>query len=354
VEGWIFELGISSEEKSRPSLIMPPEISVIIPVKNGGHLFEECLLSITATQVVSYEIIVVDDCSIDNTPKIARKYSHNVISLPQSVGPAHARNIGARAAQGDILFFIDSDVMIFSDTLQKIKNIFQDITIMAITGIQSENNRFKNFFSEYKNLWMRYTYLTLPQTVALFYTSSSAIRRKLFFESGGFNIGYRRPSVEDSDYGQTLDRMGYAVHLIKDLVVENAKPYSLSSILRTDFFRSADLSKLTLRNGLKRFFLNNKTSVPSSFVAGVILFLLTLPIIAATIFFPVIRIYSLFLFFLIVAYFLLLNRAFLLWAKSKKGGKFFLQALLFLSIDIPVIASGMCFGIIDYVKGRHY
>lgn len=334
--------------------MITPDISVIIPVKDAGAILEECLRAVKSNWGVSYEIIVVNDCSVDNSSDIACKHSCYVINLPQTLGPAFARNIAAGAAHGCILFFIDADVIIFPDTLQKINAIFRDPTIMAISGIQSEANRYKNFFSQYKNLWMRYTYLTLPQTVALFYTSCSAIRRELFLKSGGFNTGYHKPSVEDTDYGQKLARMGYNVHLIKNLEIEHAKKYSLSSILKTDFHRSGALLKLMFRNGIKHSFLKNKTSVPASFAIGVILFLCSIPIIFMAIFIPSVRIYSLPLVILIIVFFLFFNRAFLVWIKERKGILFSCKAVLFLSIDLPVITSGLCFGFISYIKGQRY
>lgn len=333
---------------------MSPEISVVIPVKNAGAVFDECLNALKTNHVTMHEIIVVDDCSTDNTPEIARKHSCHIITLPKTKGPANARNTGARAAQGDILFFIDSDIILPSDTLQKLKTTFQNPNIIAITGVQSENLRYKNFISQYKNLWMRYSYLQLPEMVALFYTSCAAIRRDFFLKSGGFDTGYRRPSVEDTDFGQKLEMMGYSVHLRPDIEVEHVKYYSLLQILKTDFYRSADLVKMTLRNRLSRFLRGNKTSVPATFMTGVLLFLSSIPLCLLYLFLSAMRPLCIIVYLVILGSFFFINRSFLFWLKSQRGWMFFLQSILFLLLDIPVVTAGIMWGVVDYMRGRHY
>jgi len=218
-----------------------------------------------------------------------KKNACHVISLPRSLGPANARNVGALQARGSFLFFTDSDIIIFHDTLHRLSNIFKDTKIIGITGILADEIRYSDFYSQYKNLWMRYTFLRLPDTISIFNTSCTAIRRNIFLKSGGFDISYSRPSVEDSDFARTLAKMGHVIHLRKDIEVEHVKHYTLSQILRTDYDRSSDLVKMTLRNGLKPFLSRKETSVPSTsvpstsvpstFFSGVCLFILTLPIL---------------------------------------------------------------------------
>ena len=331
---------------------MSPEISVVIPVKNAGAVFDECLNALRTNHVPVHEIIVVDDCSTDNTPEIARKHSCHIITLPKTTGPANARNTGARAAQGDILLFIDSDIILPSDTLQKLKTTFQNPNIIAITGVQSENLRYKNFISQYKNLWMRYSYLQLPEMVALFYTSCAAIRREIFLKSGGFDTGYRRPSVEDTDFGQKLEMMGYRVHLRPDIEVEHVKYYSLLQILKTDFYRSADF-KMTLRNRFKRFLRGNKTSVPATFITGVFFFSSTLLITLFVFFFPPYR-----------YLFLVLHRVctccsfffkFLsCLAEESQRVAIYDTVNFFFVLDIPIVALGIIFGFWEYLRGQKY
>lgn len=331
-----------------------PVISVIIPVKNAGSVFKESLSSITSNREADYEVIVIDDHSTDTSGAIARHYSCQVITLQESLGPAYARNIGAQAAKGEILLFIDSDIIVPPDTLRKVSLIFQDHSIIAIVGVLTEEIRFKNFCSQYKNLWMRYTYIRMPETVSLFYTSCAAIRREIFLKSGGFDPGYWRPSVEDTAFGQKLEMLGYKVHLRSDIEVEHVKYYSFLEILKTDFYRSADLLKMTLRNGLRKLLQSNTTSVPSAFMMGVPLFLSSIPLGLIYCFVPHGRLFSGLLFVLIFCVFLFLNRTFWFWLKSQRGLLFSLQMVFYLLLDIPIATVGIIYGIIDYARGRHY
>jgi glycosyltransferase involved in cell wall biosynthesis len=331
-----------------------PFISVIIPVKNAGAVFKECLVSVTSNHETDFEVIVVDDHSTDNSGELARQYACQVITLPRSFGPSRARNIGAQAAKGEILLFIDSDIIVSPDTLRKVRLIFQDRNIIAIVGVLSDEIRYKNFCSQYKNLWMRYTYIRMPETVSLFYTSGAAIRREIFLKSGGFDTNYTRPSVEDTDFAQKLDLMGYKAHLRRDIELEHVKYYSIFEIYKTDFYRAAGLLKMTLRNGFKRFLRRNKTSVPSTFIIGVFLFFSSVLISVIGFFSPLTRIFCFLYYLLFVLVVPFLFSSFLAWLTNCRGRWFMIRAMLFMFLDIPVVALGIIFGLLEYVRGKKY
>src|SRR5215212_9757160 len=91
-----------------------PMISFIVPAYNEEHELSGTLSAIRqaasdATQ--PYEVIVVDDASTDATPEIASAAGAKVVPINRR-HIAAARNAGARAAQGDYLFFIDADTRI--------------------------------------------------------------------------------------------------------------------------------------------------------------------------------------------------------------------------------------------------
>ena len=331
-----------------------PQISVIIPVKNGGGLFEDCLASVMKSKNADFEIVVVDDGSTDNSVETAKKYSCRLVELPASHGPSNARNEGVKTARGDILFFIDADVIIRPNTLRKISSIFEDKDVPAITGVLADEIKYDNFSSQFKNLWMRYTYLRMPDKVPLFYTSVAAIRKEIFEKTGGFDTGYQRPSVEDTDFGQKLEAMGYEVHLRRDIEVEHVNYYSLFKLLKTDFYRSADMLKLTLRNGLKRFMQGNNTSVPSSFIAGALLYFIAVLTVTAGLIFSSSGFFCFVLAVFLIIPIFLLNRPFLNWLKDQKGQLFSMTSLFFLFLDMPVVIMGIIFGAVHYLRGQKY
>src|SRR5437016_5417401 len=89
-------------------------ISFIIPAHNEEHELPATLAAVHAAASNAeqpYEIIVVDDASTDGTPEIASRAGAKVIRINRRQIAA-ARNAGARAAQGEYLFFVDADTRI--------------------------------------------------------------------------------------------------------------------------------------------------------------------------------------------------------------------------------------------------
>jgi len=83
-------------------------ISAIIPVHNGGENFRRSLSSLAETVPPPDEIIVVADGDTDGSFLVAEEFGAKALRLPVREGPAHARNLGAQEAHGDILFFMDA------------------------------------------------------------------------------------------------------------------------------------------------------------------------------------------------------------------------------------------------------
>ena len=254
-----------AEEKSPAA----PRISVVMPVYNAERTLAECLTWIFRSTFESFEVILVDDGSTDRSAAIAATFPVEIVPTQGRVGPAAGRNLGARAARGEILFFIDSDVMLRPDSLHNLAAAFEDDTLDAVCGVQTAEMRHQNLASQYKNLWMRWTYLRQTGPVPLFYTTAAAIRRAAFERVGGFDEGYATPNVEDTAFGQKLARVGLSVRVLAPLEVEHVKRYSLVGMLRTDFARAVSLTRLKLRN--RRHLSDNDTSVPTSYIASVAL-----------------------------------------------------------------------------------
>lgn len=98
-------------------------ISVVIPTFNREKLIERAVESVLNQSYNDIEIIVVDDCSTDNTHLIMEKYKNNkkvkYIKLKTNSGACRARNEGIRNASGDIIAFLDSDDEWHKDKLMK-------------------------------------------------------------------------------------------------------------------------------------------------------------------------------------------------------------------------------------------
>lgn len=102
-------------------------ISVIIPVYNVEEYLRECIDSVLSQTYENYEIILVDDGSIDNSGKICDEYAekNNKITAihKENGGPSQTRNIGLSVAKGEYIYFLDSDDYIVSETFEKLIKI---------------------------------------------------------------------------------------------------------------------------------------------------------------------------------------------------------------------------------------
>src|SRR3954447_25829313 len=87
-----------------------PSLSVVIPVHNGGRDFEHCLRRLRDSLQDEHELIVVDDGSTDGSGALAESLGAVVLRNAMPMGPASARNAGAKAASAPLIFFLDADV----------------------------------------------------------------------------------------------------------------------------------------------------------------------------------------------------------------------------------------------------
>ena len=186
-------------------------ISVVIPAHNAARTLGECLQAIRCSNYADYEVIVVDDASTDDTAQVAAEHGCHVTRSPENVGAARAKNLGASETTGDIVLFTDADILLQPDTLRLVAEDFKDPTVAAVVGLLGQRLRYDNFSSQFKNLWMHYTYTRLAagngaeRGVGVFFTSIAAIRRSVFLQMGGFDPNYRGASVtEDIEFGQRL------------------------------------------------------------------------------------------------------------------------------------------------------
>lgn len=240
-----------------------PLVSVIIPVYNATQHLSHCLAAIKRSSYAFYEIIVVDDCSSDESVEVARNNGALVLQLQSRSGPAAARNYGAEIAEGDFLLFIDSDVLVQQESLARVVGDFSDHTdIAAVFGSYDNDPSEKNFFSQYKNLLHHFVHQISSPEAVTFWAGCGAVRKEIFHAAGGFDKNkYSRPCIEDIELGFRLRNMGYRILLDKDLQVKHLKKWNFKSLLRTDIFnRAIPWTKLILESSEMVSDLNLKLS----------------------------------------------------------------------------------------------
>jgi len=107
------------------------KFSIIIPCYNAAFIIEKCLDSIAAQTYHDFEVILVDDCSSDNTIQILKDYQKksdiniHIQNLPQNSGPGKARNKGLEYAKGEYITFVDCDDYVEKDFLKKVAEIIE-------------------------------------------------------------------------------------------------------------------------------------------------------------------------------------------------------------------------------------
>lgn len=319
------------------------KLSLIIPVHNGGESFRRCMEGVSSAVSPECEIIVVADGESDGSWKIADAFGARTFTLPESMGPARARNSGARVANGEILFFIDADVVVKPETVRKVLSSFEEAPeIAALFGSYDDAPAAGNFLSQYKNLLHHFVHQTSREDAATFWSGCGAIRRDVFRRMGGFDEGYHRPSIEDVELGYRLKRAGYRIRLVKEIQVTHLKRWGVGSLLRTDFFcRALPWTVLILREGE---LLNDLNLTVSSRISTMSVFLLFLGL-AASIHFPVLLVFP--VMFSIVLVFL--NRELYRFFLKKRGVAFAVAALPWHWLYF--LYSGLAF-LIGYVRFR--
>ena len=287
----------------------------------------------------------------DRAYQIARQFPVTVLKNP-SRGVSAARNFGAKSAAGDILLFMDTDVILPPDALEQIVREIDSNRKDGAVGVQSKDLRYRNFCSRYKNHWMRYTYRRLSKDVHLFYTSCAAIRRDLFLETGGFDENYRRPDIEDTVFGAHLGQKQARISVLKDLEIEHAKGYTLVGVLKTDFKRSVSLVRYILRNWKRRSAGGiRRTSVPKRFMLGTMMMVLFWIGIAVS---PVYLLAGILgaLAALILMWFL--NASWLWYLFQEESAAFAVRSAVFLPFDVTSVLLGMTWGFVGFISGNEY
>lgn len=104
-------------------------VSIIMPSYNTAQFIKESINSVLAQTYTNWELIIVDDCSQDNTDEIITEYKDNRIKYIKNdtnVGAAISRNIALRMAKGKWIAFLDSDDLWVSTKLEKQINFMKE------------------------------------------------------------------------------------------------------------------------------------------------------------------------------------------------------------------------------------
>ncbi len=192
-------------------------ISIIIPVYNREEHLRLCLKALSQQSIPAeeYEIIVVDDGSQDLSAVVGREFGAKTISTSNK-GPAAARNIGIEAACGDILIFLDADILVSKDYLHEVRERHSKTNSLLLLGARRHlpegiinpldapiclDSREKLL----RNYSFCLTHLNCPWSLA--YTCNFSISRN-FLGNIRFDESYVGWGLEDIDFAYELHKHG--------------------------------------------------------------------------------------------------------------------------------------------------
>jgi len=227
-----------------------PLISVIMPVYNGREFIVQSLppLVAMAERGEVAEVIVVDDSSTDDTAQIASGLGARVIPSGGRLGPGAARNMATHVARGDVVWFVDADVIVHDDAVGFIVDGLDDPGVVAVFGSYDDRPPAGNFLSQYKNLVHHFYHHRGRRDAGTFWSGCGAVRKAAFLSVGGFDVErFKRPSIEDIELGYRLRHAGGRIVLNPEFQSTHLKVWRFINLLHTEIFcRAIPWSRLML------------------------------------------------------------------------------------------------------------
>lgn len=160
-----------------------------------------------------------------------------MVSTPAGAVPAFARNEGAAQATGDVLVFVDSDVIVHHDALALIRRRFEEEPeLSALMGAYDDRVATRRLAAAFRNLLHHHVHERAAGPAQTFWAGLGAVRREAFEAAGGFDSArYRRPSIEDIELGLRLADRGSKIILDPAVRGTHLKNWTLREMLATDF-----------------------------------------------------------------------------------------------------------------------
>lgn len=247
--------------------------SVIVPVRNGARHLRTTLPALRSALPDGWELIVVDDHSSDDSAAVAHLYADRVLKSAAVKSAPAARNTGADVAGGRLLVFMDADVRLTRDTLERLVEGLEDPGVVLTFAMYSEGRHLRTLGGRFKNVWVRWSYLRCPSDVRWMNTALAAIRRDDFAAVGGYDAGDDwLEGGNDIDFGRVVtERLG-TVRLRHDIDCDHLKEMSLAGLLRNDFHRTRGFFRTALNSReIRRVPASNGYgNIPVGFMLGVV------------------------------------------------------------------------------------
>jgi len=271
-------------------------ISIVIPTYNASKFMPDLLESLFKQAVEDMEVLIVDDCSTDNTVEIVQKYPVRVIQMEKNGGPAKARNRAVEEAMGDIIFFLDSDVLVMDGTVKEVKDYFENNpSANCVIGVCATEPLNKGFVPKYMAMFEYIHLVGAPgNKVSVFAPRCGAIKKELFQRVGGYDESYRGADVEDFELARRIIKTD-SIFLNAKMLVRHQFVNNFEEAVKNYFKRAVMWVHLFLKD---KQFDNAGPTAPSNGIAAVCsflsmmsLFLIPVSCIATYVFIPLLIIF---------------------------------------------------------------
>jgi len=331
----------------------------VIPNYNSRKTIAKTIGSLEKQTFRDFDVTIVDDKSKDNSVSLVKelikgKKKYKLEELPENKGVANARNAGAQKSSGRIILFTDSDVILKTDTVQRVAEFFQkNKNVDAIVGLLDKKSSFRNLASEHFNLRVYYNLTKLPKYINIIYTSICAVRREQFENVEGFNTKMKSEfGLEDAELGFRLSESGFKIVFDKNLSVFHYKHIGFFGLLKNDYRRSKSRIKLMFRKKMTKSIIGGKRfiSTPTNQIYSA----LVMPFIWLSVLISIFSVISLIVTGALLILFLSFNLDYLYFVSKEKS---FFTALTFyflLLIDMTIVDFGLFFGFLEYIMGEKF
>jgi glycosyltransferase involved in cell wall biosynthesis len=240
-----------STEVRRLPASASPHISVIIAAQNATRFLEHVFSSLMESTFVDIEVVVVDDCSSDDTAHYAREAGARVVQLSAPIGAAAARNRGAEAATAPLLFFTDHDCCFLPNTLARVAAFYQTADDETVLGGTYTLEPFDSeaFASRFQSVHVHYseTRKKVPDYIA---SHCLGMRRERFLREGGFPEHLSRvlPNgcCQDVLFSHLLRQRGYRLVMDPALQVRHIFYFTAKRSLHNAFWKSRSWTRVAL------------------------------------------------------------------------------------------------------------
>ena len=216
-----------------------PEVSVLIPVRNGGPLLAEQLAALDAqTFVGEWEVVVVDNASTDGTDELLADWSSRmprlrVVTAPGPGNASRSRNLAAESARGSVLAFCDADDIVDRGWVAALVDAAGRADLVAgrldVDSLNDDLSRHWRSFAMPAAGDPAFGYL--PYAVS----ANMAVRSEAFRAVGGFDPAIPGPGSEEIDFCWRVQEAGFRFAYEPGAVVAYRFRTGLGPFLRQQF-----------------------------------------------------------------------------------------------------------------------